>query len=90
MDERSYTRSVPSVLESGKLQLSPAEVVSHRAAAKRLREACEIGLDLTQPLNVDDWILLELAYAAQDGHPEFLESVIATVQAEIDLRRQSS
>jgi hypothetical protein len=38
-----YTGFVPSILESGKPQLSVEEVSTYRAAADRLHEACEMA-----------------------------------------------
>jgi hypothetical protein len=78
---------VPSILESSKLHLSSEEVSTYRAAAERLCEACEIALDLTQPITVDQWMFLEVACAAIDGHFEPLDRVIAKVQAEVELRK---
>jgi hypothetical protein len=41
-----YTRFMPSVVECGKLQFSSEEAAAYRARASRLREACEMALDL--------------------------------------------
>jgi hypothetical protein len=52
------TGFVPSILESGRLQLSTDEVSTYRAAADRLHEACETALDLTQPITIEDWVAI--------------------------------
>jgi len=77
---------MPDLLESGKLQLSPEEASAYRAAADRLHETCEMALDLTQPITVEDWIFLEIAHAALAGDFDHLDSVVAKVEAEIKLR----
>jgi hypothetical protein len=77
---------MPYVLESGKLQLTPDEADAYQGAASRLHEACEIGLDLTQPVSIDDWILLQLAQAALAGSVEQLDRVIAAVESAIRAR----
>ena len=77
---------MPDLLESGKLQLSPEEASAYRAAADRLHETCEMALDLTQAITVEDWIFLEVAYAALAGDFDHLDSVIVKVEAEIESR----
>lgn len=79
---------MPDLLESGTLQLSREEASAYRAAATRLHETCAMALDLTQPIPVEDWILLEVAHAALEGNLELLDGVIAKVEAEIQSRRQ--
>jgi hypothetical protein len=87
---RRYTGFVSSILESGKLRLSPEEVSSYRAAADRLHEACEMALDLTQVITVEDWIFLEVANAALTGDLGLLDGAIAEVEAAIQLRTQTA
>lgn len=79
---------MPSILESGKLRLSPEEADVYSPAAQRLHVACEIALDLAQPIGVDDWILLAVARAAIDGNFGPLDSVIGSVEAAIKSRKQ--
>jgi hypothetical protein len=79
---------MPSFLESGKLRLSPEEAANHRAAARRLHATCEMVVDLTQPIDLDDWVLVQLASAALAGDVGLLESAIAKVETEIQSRRQ--
>jgi len=83
-----YTGFVPSILESGKLRLSPEEMSSYRAAADRLHEACEMALDLTQPITIEDWLCLEVSGAALSGNLEPLDGAIAIVEARIQSMRQ--
>lgn len=83
-----YTRCMPNFLESGKLQLSREEASAYRAAATRLHETCEMALDLTQPITVEEWILLEVAHAALAGDIGLLDCVVAKVEAEIESRKQ--
>ena len=77
------------VLESGKLQLTAEEAVSYRAAADRLHEACEIMLDLGNPIASDDWILVLAAHAALQGNVAVLDDVIAMVRTAIQGRKQA-
>jgi len=77
-----------TILESGKLQLSPKEVVSYRAAANRLHESCHRTLDLKIPITMEEWLLLRLADAALKGDLRDLDRVIARVQNEIQHRRK--
>jgi hypothetical protein len=77
------------ILESGKLQLTAEEAVSYRAAAERLREACEITLDLGQPIASDDWILVLAAHSALQGDVAVLDEVIAALQTAIQCRKQA-
>jgi hypothetical protein len=81
-----YTRCMPDLLESGKLQLSREEAWAYRSAADCLHETCEMALDLTQPVTVEDWIFLEVADAALAGDFDHLDSVVAKVEAEIESR----
>ena len=81
-----YTRYVPHLLESGKLQLSSEEASAYRAAADRLHETCETALDVTQPITVEDWIFLEIAYAALAGDFGLMDRVVAKIEAEIESR----
>jgi hypothetical protein len=50
-----------SFLESGKLQLSPEEAITYRAAAARLRESSQVAIDLKVPLTIEEWMLLLLS-----------------------------
>jgi hypothetical protein len=77
------------VLESGNLQLTAEEAVTYRAAAERVHEACEITLDLGQPIVSDDWILILAAHAALQGDIAVLDDVIATLQRAIQGRKQA-
>jgi hypothetical protein len=77
------------VLESGRLQLTAEEAVTYRAAAKRLHEACEITVDLGNPIASDDWILVLAAHAALQGDVAVLDDVIATLQTAIQARKQA-
>ena len=77
------------VLESGKLQLTAEEAVTYRAAAERLHRACEITLDLGNPITSDDWILVLTAHAALQGDVALLDDVIATLQTAIQARKQA-
>lgn len=81
-----YTRCMPDLLESGKLQLSREEASTYRAAAHRVHETCEMALDLTQPITVEDWIFLEISHAALAGDLGLLDCVVAKVEAEIESR----
>jgi hypothetical protein len=83
-----YTGFMPSILESGKLRLSPEEVRSYRAAADRLHEACAMALDLTQPITIEDWLCLEVSVAALGGNLEPLDGAIAAVRTTIRSRKQ--
>jgi hypothetical protein len=74
------------LLESGKLQLPREEAGSHRAAAEYLHEKCEVAFDPSQPMTVEEWIVLELAHAALGGEHGLLDHVIARVEAEIETR----
>jgi hypothetical protein len=85
---RRYTGFVPCILESGKLQLSPEEVSTYRAATDRLHEACEMALDLTQSITIEDGLCLEVSGAALGGNLEPLDGAIATVEERIQLRKQ--
>ncbi len=78
------------VLESGKLQLTAEEALTYRAAAQRLHEACEITLDLDQPIVSDDWILILAAHAALQGDVAVLDEVIATLQTAVQGRKQAA
>jgi len=77
---------MPDLLESGKLQLSREEASTYRAAAHRVHETCEMALDLTQPITVEDWIFLEISHAALAGDLGLLDCVVAKVEAEIESR----
>lgn len=79
---------VPSIRESGKLTLSPKEAATYRAAAERLGEACDMVLDLTQPITVEEWILLEAAHTALNGQYKPLDEIIGKVEAEVQSRRR--
>ena len=86
--EPRYTHSMPNLLESGNLRLSPEEASIYRSAADSLREKCEMVLDLRQPVTVDEWMFLEVTHAALEGDLELLDSVIAKVEAEIQSHKQ--
>ena len=81
-----YTRCMPDLLESGKLQLSREEASAYRAAADRLHDACEMALDLEHPITVEDWMFLEITRAARAGDLGALDAVIAKVAAELESR----
>ena len=70
------------------LQLSPEEAGRYRGAVDRLRDTCEIVLDLSQPITVEEWMFLQVAYAALDGDLDLLDGVMAKVEAEIRARKQ--
>jgi hypothetical protein len=78
---------MPDVRESGNRQLSREEASAYRAAADRLHETCAMVLDLTQPITVEDWILLEIAHGALAGDLDLLDCVVAKVEAELELRK---
>jgi hypothetical protein len=77
-------------LQSGKLRLTPDEAIAYRTAAERLHDACDTGLDLAQPVSVEDWILLQLAQAALAGSVEALDQVIAAVESAIRSRADTN
>ena len=81
---------MPSLLESGMLQLSSQEAETYRPAADHLHESCRILVDLATPLTVEQWLLLCLASAALSGDLEPLCDVIAKVEAELALRKLPS
>jgi len=81
---------MPSALESGKLQLSAEEIRRYRAAAERLTLACDAIVDLRKPITLDEWVLLVIADAALRGDLTPLDRVIATIEDEIESRRQRS
>ena len=83
-----YTGFVPSILESGKLQLSNEEVSIYRAASDRLHKACEMVLDLTQPITIEDWLCLEVSGAALSGDLGPLDGAIAIAEARIQSMKQ--
>jgi hypothetical protein len=78
---------MPDLLESGKLQLSREEASTYHVAADRLHERCEIALDLTLPITVEDWMFLEIAHGALAGDLDPLDCVVAKVEAELELRK---
>ena len=61
---------------------------SYHAAADRLHEACEMALDLTQPITIEDWLCLEVSGAALGGNLEALDGAIAIVEARIQSMKQ--
>jgi hypothetical protein len=75
------------ILESGKVQLSPEEVINFRAAANHLHESCQMTLDLKMPIAIEDWLLLRLADAALHGDFRNLDRIISRVQDEIRHRK---
>ena len=77
---------MPDFLESGELRLSHKEASAYRAAADRLHEACAMALDLTQPITIENWILLEVAHAALAGDLGLLDCVAAKVEDEKESR----
>ena len=78
---------MPSVLECGKLRLSTEEAATYCAAAERLHEACEMVVDSTQPITIEDWILLDSAHAALADDLGVMDAVVASIEAEIGSRR---
>jgi hypothetical protein len=80
---------MPHFLESGKFQLTNDETATYRAAATRLHEACEMGLDLAQPIGIDDWILIQLAHAALADNLGPLDEVIAAVESALRARQRN-
>jgi hypothetical protein len=81
---------MPSVLESGKLGLSPDEVNRYRAAVDRLRQSCDMVIKLERPITVEEWMFLAVADAALRGDLKPLGGVIAIVEAEIESRKRRS
>ena len=81
---------MPCFLESGRVQLSADEVDIYRVAAARLRDVCETMLDLHQPMTSDEWIVLQVADAALQGHIAVLDEVIAAVETSIQSRRRAA
>ena len=81
---------MPHFLESSKLELTPDEAAIYRAAADRLREATDTALDLTQPVSVEDWILIRVADAALAGNARVLDQVIEVVELAAKSRRLRS
>lgn len=79
---------MPSILESGKLQLSPEEISTYRAAVDRLRQSSEIVVDLERPITLEEWMVLSIADAALRGDLAPLDQVISSIDAEIKSRRQ--
>lgn len=77
---------MPDFLESGKLRLTPDEADAYREAASRLQESCEVALDLTQPISLEDWSLLHVAQAALAGDLEPLDQIIDTIETAIRSR----
>jgi len=79
---------MPEVLESGKFRLTAEEAVSYQAAAARVREACEIVVDLRSPITADDWTLVLAAHVALEGRLAHLDQVIAVLQTASDRRKR--
>jgi hypothetical protein len=79
---------MPSILESGELQLSPEEITTYRVAVDRLRQSSEMVVDLERPITLDEWLLLTIADAALRGDLGPLEQAIGSIEAEIKSRRQ--
>jgi len=77
---------MPCFLESGRLQLTPNEADAYREAASHLRESCDVALDLTQPLSVEEWTLLQVTQAALAGDLEPLDELISTIETTIRTR----
>jgi hypothetical protein len=77
-----------TILESGKLQLSPEEVISYREAADHLHDSCQMPLDLSSPITLEEWLLLWLADAALGGDLSNLDRMLERIQDEIRLRNQ--
>jgi hypothetical protein len=75
-------------LESGKLRLTCEDAGAYRAAADHLHETCETVLDLTQPITIDELILLRITHAAIEGDLKPLDRVIAKIEAEIRVRKR--
>ena len=47
-----------------------------------------MGLDLTQPISVENWIFLQVARVSLAGELGLLDSVVAKVEAEIESGRR--
>jgi predicted sugar kinase len=77
-----------TILESGKLQLSPEEVISYRRAADHLHDSCQMPLDLSSPITLEEWLLLSLTDAALEGDLSNLDRMLERIQDEIRLRNQ--
>jgi len=77
-----------TILESGKLQLSPEEVTSYRGAADHLHDSCQMPLDLSSPITLEEWLLLRLTAAALGGNLSDLDRILEHIQDEIRLRSQ--
>ena len=77
-----------TILESGKLQLSPEEVISYREAADHLHDSCQMPLDLSSPITLEEWLLLWLADAALGGDLSNLDRMLEHIQEEIRARNQ--
>jgi hypothetical protein len=85
-DRETLNRVMPNFLESGKLQLTPDEADAYRLAASRLQESCEVALDLTRPISVQDWTLLHVAQEALAGDLDPLDQLIGTIETAIRSR----
>jgi hypothetical protein len=77
-----------TILESGKLQLSPEEVISYREAADHLHDSCQMPLDLRSPITLEEWLLLRLTEAALGGDLSNLDRMLEHIQEEIRARNQ--
>jgi len=77
-----------TILESGKVQLSPEEVISYRGAADHLHDSCQMPLDLSSPVTLEEWLLLHLTEAALRGGLSNLDRMLDHIQDEIRLRNQ--
>ena len=77
-----------TILESGKIQLSPEEVISCRGAADHLHDSCQMPLDLRSPITLEEWLLLRLTEAALGGDLSNLDRMLEHIQEEIRARNQ--
>jgi hypothetical protein len=52
------------------------ETIAYHRAADRPHEACEVSVDLSKPISLDDWNLLRLARVALADETRLLDDVI--------------
>ena len=77
-----------TILESGRLQLSPEEVMSYREAADQLHDSCQLPLDLSSPITLEEWLLLCLTDAPLGEDLGNLDRMLERIQDEIRVRNQ--